>query len=297
MGETTLGAVAAAAAGRRRRHGGGLREARLRRRDGGRRTTVRGELTSVRARRRRDRGTHLPVARLRRLPAPARPRRADHLPGHAPGPGERADPARTGTSCGTCRPTSCPGRSTWTCCAPRTGCGAPPAPPGKILDEVAAEVVVGFGGYVAVPAYLAAWRRELPTVIHEVNVPPGIANRLGMQLTPHVAVGFPHQRSRPGRCATPGWSGVPLRTRDRHAGPGGHARARRGRSSGCARTCRCCSCSARRRAPGRSTSRWPGRPGRSPQPGIQVLHIIGARNEDGDGPAGPAGAVRHPAVP
>jgi UDP-N-acetylglucosamine--N-acetylmuramyl-(pentapeptide) pyrophosphoryl-undecaprenol N-acetylglucosamine transferase len=28
-----------------------------------------------------------------------------------------------------------------------------------VLDDVAADVVVGFGGYVAVPAYLAAWRR------------------------------------------------------------------------------------------------------------------------------------------
>ncbi len=62
-----------------------------------------------------------------------------------------------------------------------------------VLDDVNADVVVGFGGYVAVPAYLAAWRRHTPIVIHEVNVPPGVANRLGMRLTPHVAVGFDSQ--------------------------------------------------------------------------------------------------------
>lgn len=62
-----------------------------------------------------------------------------------------------------------------------------------VLDEVAADVLVGFGGYVAVPAYLAAWRRRTPIVVHEVNVPPGVANRLGMRFTRHVAVGFPHQ--------------------------------------------------------------------------------------------------------
>jgi UDP-N-acetylglucosamine--N-acetylmuramyl-(pentapeptide) pyrophosphoryl-undecaprenol N-acetylglucosamine transferase len=62
-----------------------------------------------------------------------------------------------------------------------------------VLDDVDADVVVGFGGYVAVPAYLAAWRRRTPIVIHEVNVPPGVANRLGMRFTNHVAVGFPHQ--------------------------------------------------------------------------------------------------------
>ena len=62
-----------------------------------------------------------------------------------------------------------------------------------VLDDVDADVVVGFGGYVAVPAYLAAWRRHTPIVIHEVNVPPGVANRLGMRFTDNVAVGFPHQ--------------------------------------------------------------------------------------------------------
>jgi UDP-N-acetylglucosamine--N-acetylmuramyl-(pentapeptide) pyrophosphoryl-undecaprenol N-acetylglucosamine transferase len=30
-------------------------------------------------------------------------------------------------------------------------------------------------------------------VIHEVNVPPGVANRLGMRFTKHIAVGFPYQ--------------------------------------------------------------------------------------------------------
>ncbi|WP_040478796.1 undecaprenyldiphospho-muramoylpentapeptide beta-N-acetylglucosaminyltransferase [Longispora albida] len=62
-----------------------------------------------------------------------------------------------------------------------------------IFDEVKAEAVVGFGGYVAVPAYLAAWRRKTPVVIHEVNVPPGVANKLGMKVGGHLALGFPGQ--------------------------------------------------------------------------------------------------------
>jgi UDP-N-acetylglucosamine--N-acetylmuramyl-(pentapeptide) pyrophosphoryl-undecaprenol N-acetylglucosamine transferase len=82
---------------------------------------------------------------------------------------------------------------------------------GRILDDVEAQVVVGFGGYVAVPAYLAAWRRELPTVIHEVNVPPGIANRLGAMITRHVAVGFPHQRMEVKSLRSARMVGVPLR--------------------------------------------------------------------------------------
>jgi UDP-N-acetylglucosamine--N-acetylmuramyl-(pentapeptide) pyrophosphoryl-undecaprenol N-acetylglucosamine transferase len=83
---------------------------------------------------------------------------------------------------------------------------------GKILDEVQADVVVGFGGYVSVPAYLAAWRRELPIVIHEVNVPPGVANRMGMKFTKNVAVGFPHQPMQAESLRNARVVGVPLRT-------------------------------------------------------------------------------------
>jgi UDP-N-acetylglucosamine--N-acetylmuramyl-(pentapeptide) pyrophosphoryl-undecaprenol N-acetylglucosamine transferase len=82
---------------------------------------------------------------------------------------------------------------------------------GKVLDEVRADVVVGFGGYVSVPGYLAAWRRELPIVIHEVNVPPGVANRLGMKFTKHVAVGFPHQPQQAEALRGARVVGVPLR--------------------------------------------------------------------------------------
>jgi len=55
------------------------------------------------------------------------------------------------------------------------------------LDRVEADVVVGFGGYVALPAYLAARRRGTPVVVHEANARAGLANRIGARLTPHVA--------------------------------------------------------------------------------------------------------------
>jgi UDP-N-acetylglucosamine--N-acetylmuramyl-(pentapeptide) pyrophosphoryl-undecaprenol N-acetylglucosamine transferase len=74
------------------------------------------------------------------------------------------------------------------------------------LDRARAEVVVGFGGYVATPAYLAARRRGIPIVVHEANVRPGLANRIGARLTPYVFTGqqgtrLPH--------AT--WIGIPIR--------------------------------------------------------------------------------------
>jgi UDP-N-acetylglucosamine--N-acetylmuramyl-(pentapeptide) pyrophosphoryl-undecaprenol N-acetylglucosamine transferase len=55
------------------------------------------------------------------------------------------------------------------------------------LDAVGASVVVGFGGYVSVPAYLAARRRGVPVVVHEANARPGIANRLGARFAARVA--------------------------------------------------------------------------------------------------------------
>jgi len=52
------------------------------------------------------------------------------------------------------------------------------------------QCVVGFGGYVSAPAYLAAGLAGLPLVIHEANALPGIANKFGALLTKHRAVAF-----------------------------------------------------------------------------------------------------------
>ncbi|MHB8341773.1 MAG: UDP-N-acetylglucosamine--N-acetylmuramyl-(pentapeptide) pyrophosphoryl-undecaprenol N-acetylglucosamine transferase, partial [Mycobacteriales bacterium] len=65
---------------------------------------------------------------------------------------------------------------------------------GRVLDTVAADVLVGFGGYVALPAYLAARQRRVPFVVHEANARPGLANRLGARLTGFVAVAQPGTR-------------------------------------------------------------------------------------------------------
>jgi UDP-N-acetylglucosamine--N-acetylmuramyl-(pentapeptide) pyrophosphoryl-undecaprenol N-acetylglucosamine transferase len=60
-----------------------------------------------------------------------------------------------------------------------------------VLDRVRPDVVVGYGGYVSVPAYLAARRRKLPLVVHEQNALPGLANKVGARLAGRVAVSFP----------------------------------------------------------------------------------------------------------
>jgi UDP-N-acetylglucosamine--N-acetylmuramyl-(pentapeptide) pyrophosphoryl-undecaprenol N-acetylglucosamine transferase len=75
-----------------------------------------------------------------------------------------------------------------------------------VLDRVRADVLVGFGGYVATPAYLAARRRKVPIIVHEANPHPGIANRLGARLTPHVFTGHPATHLRNGT-----YVGIPIR--------------------------------------------------------------------------------------
>lgn len=77
---------------------------------------------------------------------------------------------------------------------------------GELLDRIQADVLVGFGGYVATPGYLAARRRNIPIVVHEANPLPGLANRLGARMTPHVYTGHPHTQIRNGR-----FVGIPLR--------------------------------------------------------------------------------------
>src|ERR1700749_5283533 len=77
---------------------------------------------------------------------------------------------------------------------------------GKILDRVRADVLVGFGGYVATPAYLAAKRHNVPIVVHEANPSAGIANRLGARLTTYVFTGQPDTKLRNSR-----YLGLPIR--------------------------------------------------------------------------------------
>jgi UDP-N-acetylglucosamine--N-acetylmuramyl-(pentapeptide) pyrophosphoryl-undecaprenol N-acetylglucosamine transferase len=59
-----------------------------------------------------------------------------------------------------------------------------------VLNSVQADVVVGFGGYVSLPAYLAA-RGRIPIVVHEANSHPGIANKIGARFAKGVAVTVP----------------------------------------------------------------------------------------------------------
>ena len=56
----------------------------------------------------------------------------------------------------------------------------------RLLEAMGPDVVVGFGGYAAMPAYRAAHRLHIPLVVHEANARPGLANRLAARWTTHV---------------------------------------------------------------------------------------------------------------
>ncbi|MBG0741419.1 undecaprenyldiphospho-muramoylpentapeptide beta-N-acetylglucosaminyltransferase [Paeniglutamicibacter antarcticus] len=75
-----------------------------------------------------------------------------------------------------------------------------------ILDGANASVLVGVGGYVCTPMYLAARRRGIPIVIHEANSKAGLANRLGSRFTKFTGTAFAQTRIRHGRLV-----GMPMR--------------------------------------------------------------------------------------
>ncbi|MHA6509112.1 undecaprenyldiphospho-muramoylpentapeptide beta-N-acetylglucosaminyltransferase [Tessaracoccus sp. Y1736] len=60
----------------------------------------------------------------------------------------------------------------------------------RILTDARADVLVGFGGYVSIPAYLAARLSGVPVVVHEANKLPGISNRIGARFARFVGTTF-----------------------------------------------------------------------------------------------------------
>jgi UDP-N-acetylglucosamine--N-acetylmuramyl-(pentapeptide) pyrophosphoryl-undecaprenol N-acetylglucosamine transferase len=135
-----------------------------------------------------------------------------------------------------------------------------------------------------VPAYLASWRRQTPTIIHEVNVPPGVANRMGMRLGHHIVLGFPHQAEQIPALRDAPVVGVPLRqsiaTLDR-AARRAEARAHFGLDPELP-TLFVFGASAGARSINLAVS---GAAKQITAGGVQVLHVIGARNDDFDVPS------------
>jgi UDP-N-acetylglucosamine--N-acetylmuramyl-(pentapeptide) pyrophosphoryl-undecaprenol N-acetylglucosamine transferase len=60
-----------------------------------------------------------------------------------------------------------------------------------IVRRLRPRVVVGVGAYASLPALVAATLLRIPTVVHEADAHPGLANRVAVRLGATAAVSFP----------------------------------------------------------------------------------------------------------
>jgi len=60
----------------------------------------------------------------------------------------------------------------------------------KILNKFSPKAVVGMGAYLSFPVLLTAKIKRIPTLIHEQNSIPGLANRLLSKIVTKVAISF-----------------------------------------------------------------------------------------------------------
>jgi UDP-N-acetylglucosamine--N-acetylmuramyl-(pentapeptide) pyrophosphoryl-undecaprenol N-acetylglucosamine transferase len=61
----------------------------------------------------------------------------------------------------------------------------------RIVRRYRPAVVVGVGGYASLPCLVAARLQRIPTVVHEQNAAPGLANRIAVRLGARAAVSLP----------------------------------------------------------------------------------------------------------
>lgn len=61
----------------------------------------------------------------------------------------------------------------------------------KLMKEIKPDVVFSKGGFVAVPVVLAASSKKIPTIIHESDMTPGLANKICIPKAKHICCNFP----------------------------------------------------------------------------------------------------------
>lgn len=61
----------------------------------------------------------------------------------------------------------------------------------RLMKKYRPDVVFSKGGFVAVPVVLAAKHYKIPTIIHESDMTPGLANKLCIPSAAHVCCNFP----------------------------------------------------------------------------------------------------------
>ena len=61
----------------------------------------------------------------------------------------------------------------------------------KILKEIGPDIVFSKGGFVSVPVVRAAASRKIPSIIHESDMTPGLANKICIPVAKKVCCNFP----------------------------------------------------------------------------------------------------------
>jgi UDP-N-acetylglucosamine--N-acetylmuramyl-(pentapeptide) pyrophosphoryl-undecaprenol N-acetylglucosamine transferase len=61
----------------------------------------------------------------------------------------------------------------------------------RLVRRYRPRVVVGFGGYASLPCVVAARVWRVPTIVHDQDAVPGLANRIGVRLGAHRAASLP----------------------------------------------------------------------------------------------------------
>lgn len=79
----------------------------------------------------------------------------------------------------------------------------------RLLRRLRPDVVFSTGGFVGLPAVIAAALARVPLVVHEQTAVPGLANRIASRLARRIAVTFPDTAGLP--AAKVVWTGNPLR--------------------------------------------------------------------------------------
>src|SRR5699024_11432719 len=61
----------------------------------------------------------------------------------------------------------------------------------RIIGKVKPNIVFSKGGFVSVPVVVAARMRRVPTIIHESDMTPGLANKLATKFAKKIVRSFP----------------------------------------------------------------------------------------------------------
>jgi undecaprenyldiphospho-muramoylpentapeptide beta-N-acetylglucosaminyltransferase len=61
----------------------------------------------------------------------------------------------------------------------------------RLVREYRPRIVVGFGGYASLPCVAAARLLRVPTLVHEQDAAPGLANRIGVRMGARAATSLP----------------------------------------------------------------------------------------------------------